>query len=217
MQDLISDVIASFLVQAKECCLPGIGKLAISTTSAQPDIMGKMINPPVTKIIFSEKPDKVSEELVKYVSHKKGLTEVKALETIKKWCSESADKLNAGEKITLEPVGSLQKDPSGIVFLQAENPLRFFEPVSAELILREGTEHAVLAGDREITSSKMNQYLQEEEILKNRRWKIMAIILIAIAIIILCIHFYSNPFSLSSTGNQTPHLPETPSATYSAP
>ncbi len=213
---IMQDLITSFLVQTKECSLPGIGKFSIVTTPAELDIARKKMFPPLDEILYTGKPDKISEDLVKYISIKKGLSQTEALETIKTWCKDAKEKLNTGEKIIFGSIGNLQKNASGNIFLQVEKPFNFFEPVPAERVIHKNTEHAVLVGDKETTSSVMNQFLQEEEIVKRFPWKIKAIILLAIALVILFIHFYSHSFSLSSTGNQIQHRPEVPAATYSA-
>lgn len=209
------DLITSFLAQTKECSLPGIGKLSIITSSSVSDVANKMMSPPTDKILFNSKTDKISEELVKYVSYKRNITQIEARQIIKDWCREAKDKLNAGDTITFETIGLLQKNPSGNVFFQAQKTFNFFETVSAERVIHKDAEHAVLVGDKETTSSVMNQFLHEEEIVKNSAWKIIAIILLSIALVILFVHFYSHSFSLSATGNQIQHSPETPSATYS--
>ncbi len=212
----MQDLITSFLVQAKECSLPGIGKFRIITTPPELDIANKIMSPPTDEILFSVRPDKVPEELIKYISHKKNITQTEALETIKNWCRETKEKMNAGEKIIFEFIGILQKNASGNIFLQTQKPYNFFEPVIAERVIHKSAEHAILVGDKETTSSIMNRFLNEEETVKKSSRKIIVIILLTIALTILFIHFYSHPFSLSSTGNQIQHSPEVPDATYSA-
>ena len=211
----MQDLITSFLIQTKECNLPGIGKLRIITGTSELDIANKRISPPIDEILFTAKCDKVSEDLVKYVSYKKNLTQPEALQNIKNWCANAKEKLHGGEKISFETIGDLKKNNSGNIIFQPEKPLFILEPVVAERVIHKNAEHAVLVGDRETTSSVMNQFLQETEIVKKSTWKIMAIILLAIALIILFMHFYANPFSLSATGNQTQHSPEVPAAAYS--
>ncbi len=210
----MQDLITSFLIQSKKCSLPGIGKFSITTTPAEADIANKLISPRSDEIIFTDKPEKISEELVKYVSHKKNIDQTEAREKIKGWCRDAKDKLNAGEKIIFETIGALQKNAGNIV-LQTEKQFNFFEAVVAERVIHKNAEHAMLVGDKKTTSVAMNQFLQKEEIIKKSPWKIAAIILFVIAIAILFIHLYAHSFSFSATGNQTHHTPEAPAATYS--
>jgi len=41
----MQDLITSFIIQAKECKLPGIGMFRSVTTPAEPDIASKQISP----------------------------------------------------------------------------------------------------------------------------------------------------------------------------
>lgn len=210
----MQDLITSFLVQTKECNLPGIGKFRIITTPAELDIANHQMSPPKDEILFTGKPDKNYEELTRYIANKKNINEKEAEQELKSWCESAKEKLDDGEKITFETVGSLQKNTSGNIFLQSQKLLNFFEPVAAGRVIHKNAEHAVLVGDRETTSSVMNQFFQEDEKIKDSRWKIMAIILFIIALAVLIFHFYTHSFSISATGNQTQHTPEKPAATY---
>lgn len=213
MQDLIS----SYLIQAKECSLPSIGKISIATSSPQVDVANKKIAPPEEKITFSTRADHHIEGLVKYISQKKNISENDAKEKLKEWCYQSKEKIHEGEKINLQPFGFFEKSVAGTISFKSKNELRFFEPVNAERVIHKNAEHTVLVGDRETTSSVMNQFLNEEEIIKDTRWKVAAIILLAIAVIVLFIHFYIHSFSFFSTGNENQFSPATPAPTYSQP
>lgn len=211
----MQNFITSFLIQTKACCLPGIGKLRITTSPAELDVANKKLFPPTDEIIFTTKTEKVSEELIKYLAKKENVTETEANERLKTWCENAKETLDNGGKIIFETIGSLQKNATGSIFFQNEKPFNFFVPVAAERVIHKNAEHAVLVGDKETTSSVMNQFLNEEEIVRSSKWKMTAIILLAIALIILMLHFYINGFSFSTIGNQTTHLPEAPAATYS--
>lgn len=212
MQHLIS----SYLIQAKECNLPTIGKISLHTSSPSIEAGEDKMLPPVDNFSFSARADQHSEGLIKYLSQKTGVDEKEARENLLDWCREAKIKLDNGESIHLEPVGFLQKNSSGILSFQKEEVLNLFEPVIAQRAIHHNDEHAVLVGDRETTSSAMAQYLNEEEIVKDSRWKIIAIVLLTIAVIVLFVHFYIHSFSFVS-GNQNHISPKAPAATYSAP
>ncbi len=212
---LMQDLITSFIIQSKECKLRDIGRFKVVNTSAEVDIANKKMNPPATEIIFSGREEKISDGLVKYVSDKKNITVTEALDELKKWCAASKEKLKNGGEISLEPLGVLRRETSGIIFVQSRNSIEFFEPVEAERVIHIYSEHAVLVGDRETTSSAMNQYYQEEASAeKSNSWKIFAIIFLAIGLFLLFLHFYGNSFSLSTIGNQHKVIPAAPPNTY---
>ena len=211
----MQDLITSFIIQSNECKLRDIGRFRVVTTSAEIDIANKKITPPATEIIFSGREEKISDGLVKYVADKKKIPVEEALDVIKKWCAASKEKLKNGEEISLMPLGVLKKETSGNTFVQSKTRVEFFEPVAAERVIHSNSEHAVLVGDKETTSSAMNQYYQEEaSVEKNNSWKIFAIIFLAIGLFLLFLHFYGNSFSLSTIGNQHKIIPASAPNTY---
>ena len=211
MQDLIS----SYLIQTKECNLPGIGKINLVFSAPEVDVANKLIIPSEEKAVFSSRASQHIEGLVKYISQKLEITEDEAREKLMEWCSQAKDKIASGETISLNPLGFFQKNVAGSISFKNQNTSYFFEPVKAQRVIHKNEEHAVLVGDRETTSSVMNQFLNEEEIVNDSRWKIAALVLFAIAVIVLFIHFYLHSFSSFSTGNENQFSPATPPATYS--
>jgi hypothetical protein len=211
----MQDLITSFIIQSKECKLADVGKFTIINAPAKANIANKEIFPPVTEIIFNKREEKISDGLVKYISDKKNISSSAALTEIKKWCADTKAKLKNGEVIVLNSIGVLKKESSGNISFESENAFSFYSPVPAERVIHKNSEHAVLVGDRETTSSVMTQFYSDEETTaKNKGWKIIAIILLAIALVILFFHFYGHPFSLSEFGNQVKTVPQSPPATY---
>ena len=211
----MQDLITSFIIQCGECKLRDVGKFSIVNTSAETDVANKKISPPRNEIVFSAREEKISDGLVKYVSEKKNIPASEALDELKIWCSDAKYKLKNGEEILLEPIGVIKKGSSGNEFVSnSKNWINFFEPVLAERVIHQNSNHAMLVGDRETTSSVMNQFYHEEEEKENKTWKIISIILLAIALILLFLHFYGRGFSVNSFGNQQKIIPTTTPDTY---
>jgi nucleoid DNA-binding protein len=211
----MQDLITSFIIQSKECKLSDIGKFTVVTRPAKADIANKQITPPFREIVFNKREEKITDELVKYVADKKGISSFEAFSEIKKWCAETKEKLKNGEEILLDSLGVLKKESSGNISFENQITSPFFAPVPAERVIHKNSEHAVLVGDRETTSSVMNQFYSEEETTtKSNAWKIIAIILLAIALVLLFFYFYSHPFSLSELGNHVKTVPQSSPATY---
>lgn len=211
----MQDLITSFILQSKECKLPGIGQFRLITIPAEPDIANKQILPPTVEFLFTGKEEKISNELINYIAVKKNIPVSDAHAVIKEWCADACTKLKNEEEIALRSLGSLKKGPSGNIFFHSKNDIHFFEPVAAERVIHKNSEHAVLVGDHETTSSIMSQLLNEEEVVKNTGWKMVTIILFAIALMLLFFYFYQNSFSLSALGNQVKISPRLPPVTYS--
>lgn len=214
----MQNLITSYIIQARECRLRDIGRFKVNDISANTDIANKQMIPPSIEIIFTSREDKISDGLVKYVAEKKMISISEAMDELKRWCADTKTKLKNGAEILLEPLGTIKKGPSGNLFIPHTSSIIFFEPVAAERVIHENSQHEMLVGDRQTTSSEMNTYYQEEEVIKkNNSWKIFAIILFAIAMFFLIVHFYGNPFSLSTIGNQHKVIPLTTPNTYTKP
>ncbi len=215
MQDLIS----SFIIQSKECKLRDVGRFTVVNHSAQNDIANKQILPPAIEIVFTKREEKISDDLVKYISEKKNIPVAQALEELKNWCADAKYKLKNGEEIPLDPLGVLKKGSSGNEFIRNTNTsIPFFEPAVAERVIHENSEHSMLVGDKETTSSVMNHYFHEEvNEQKSNSWKIFAIIFLVIGLFLLFLHFYGNSFSVTTLGNQHKVIPTTAPKTYSVP
>lgn len=214
----MQDLITSYIIQAKECRLRDVGRFKVADIPAKSDIANKQIIPPAIEIVFTAREDHISDGLVKYVADIKKIPISQALDDLKKWCVDAKNKLKNGDEISFEPLGILKKERSGNVFTPKTSSINFFEPVTAVRVIHQNSEHAMLVGDRQTTSSAMNNYYQEEEVVrKNNTWKILAIILFAIALFFIIVHFYGNSFSLSTIGNQHKIVPGTTPSTYTNP
>ena len=212
----MQDLITSYIIQSKECKLAEVGKFSRTTIPAEQDIVNKQLSPPATEFLFSTREEKISDELIKYIADKKKIDEAEATMLIKKWCAETKAKLKNGKEILLHPLGVLKKGALGNLTFHPDHNTLFFAPVRAERIIHKNSEHAVLVGDKETTSSAMNEFYNVEETeTKSIGWKIFAIILLLIALVLLFFYFYGYSISLSSFGSHMKVVPQTPSATYS--
>lgn len=210
-------LITSYLIQKKECNLPLLGHFRIKTKPADLDIASKQIFPPTDEILYSEFAANLSGDLITYISDLQNIPRDEAERKINSWCHYAKEKLDSGEKIIFNSIGSLQKDAVGNIFFQRKEGNSFYEPVSAEKIIYKNAEHSVLVGDRETTSGVMNEYYREEIIEKKLWWKLWAIILLAISLVVLFFYFYTHKFSENLIGNQASFPTQDPPASYYSP
>lgn len=208
-------IIASYLAQKKECSLPGIGHFRISTKPAELDVANKEMYPPTDEIIFKEEDVHLRKDLVRYVSLQKKIHETDAAENINNWCVESIKKMDAGEKIYFDSVGTLQKNAAGNIFFSKKNEFLLYDIVPAERVIHKNEQHSVLVGDRETTSGVMNEFYREDVAAEKKQWwKIWAIALFILSIIILIIHFSRHSFTTPGVGNQMHLNAELPPVLY---
>lgn len=211
---MMNDLITSFIIQSKDCRLPGIGRFRTAKIFARTDIVNKQIIPPFIEYSFTPREEKISDGLINYVAAKKDISVLAAQKMIKAWSSHTLNRLKNGEEVFLTSLGSLKKNESGSIFFTEKKDVVFYEPVPAERVIRKYSEHAVLVGDKETTSSAMNQLLNEEVIVKRNNWKVAASVLLALGLLLLFFYFYQHSFSFSAIGNQTQVAPGQPPATY---
>jgi hypothetical protein len=213
----MQDLIASYLVQKKECALPLLGNFKIQSSPAVLDIADKQIIPSSEEIIYSEEADYLSDDLATYVAKIKHIPLSKAEDDINNWCLNTKVKLDSGETITFYSIGNLRKSSSGNVLFQKEKGINFYEPVPAERVIHKDDEHAVLVGDKETTSVAMNEFYREIIQSDDRAWIRWAIGLFLIAFIILIFYFANHSFTEAAAGNQSSFSVQQPSPTYYVP
>ena len=89
--------------------MPGIGVLQIIHTPSSTDAIANSILPPFEGIIFKNEDHSASPGLVKYIADKKNIEQSNAESLLNEFCKEWREKINAGEKLSFETVGSIQK------------------------------------------------------------------------------------------------------------
>ncbi|MEO8765212.1 MAG: hypothetical protein ABI416_13030 [Ginsengibacter sp.] len=206
-------LITSYLIQKKECDLPLLGHFRIKTKPADFEKINKRIFPPTDEILYSEFAARLSPGLLSYISRLENITPVEAEAKINSWCLHAKEKIDLGEKITFDSMGTLQKDAVGNIFFQRKSGFNFFEPVSAERI-QKNDAHPIVVGDTETTSTVMQEFYKQEKVQNWERWKMWSIILLAISLVILAFHFYMHRFSQTGIGNRASLSTESPPASY---
>lgn len=208
------NLITSYLIQAGECVLPGIGSFTLVNTPSTLDVANKKLTPPASEFRFSDASGEPEEAIAQYISYKKSVDPKEALEEMKQFCRQLKKRLDSGENIRFNSIGILQKDPSGNIVFKPEESPSYYEAVSANRVVHKEAKHAMIVGDKETDSSEMNDILYGEPEIQSRNlfWKIAAIILFLIGAGLLIYNFYSssgNPF-----GNGNKITPQTKSDTY---
>jgi nucleoid DNA-binding protein len=190
-------LITSYLIQKKECNLPLLGHFRIKTKPADFEKANKKIFPPTDEILYSEFAGKLSADLITYVSDVRNITTGEAELKINNWCQHSKEKLDLGEKIIFNSIGSLQKDAAGNIFFQRKRGFSFYEPVSAAT--DKNLDYRVTTGDAPVV---LNEFAGEEINQKRAWWKIWSIALVAVSLLVLVYYFYTSGFSEAGFGNQ---------------
>ena len=214
----MQELITSYLIQKKECHLPLLGSFTIKQTPASLEIADKMISPFTDEIIYSENETYLSDGLKNYISQLQHIQVYEAEEKLNNWCLNAKMKLDAGEKINFNSLGILQKTPAGNILFEIENSIKFYEPVVAERVIHKNAEHAVLVGDKETTSGVMNEFYREDVLPEKKySWKLWAIILLILSLLILIFYFSNHAFSVKGIANHAAFPVQQAPAGYSVP
>ncbi|HUS03139.1 MAG TPA: hypothetical protein VMY77_15480 [Chitinophagaceae bacterium] len=209
-------LITSYLLQSKECILPGIGILKIIHTPASTDTNDNRILPPFEGIIFKNEDHSGSPGLVKYIAGKKHIAISEAEVQLDNFCQEWTEKINAGEKLHFETVGSIQKNTDGVITFEKENSLNFFQPLPVENVYHKAgqpipvVEEAVLPEPDIVTQDVVTQ----EVVVERSYWGFWALILLAIGFVLLFYHFKDHKMSGSNIGNQHKYRVESAGTMY---
>ena len=104
---------------------------------------------------------------------------------------------------------------SGTLYFHPEE-METPEPVSAQRVIHQNSEHAVLVGDKESTNTLMSEYLNHEPEAQNEWWKKAAVILALLALLLLVVYFrHYDP--QNKFGNKSTFNVESPRTTYTTP
>ena len=171
----MNNTISNSLFQKNKCALAGIGVLSLETGSAETDFANSQIKSPYQRIVFMP--------AIEANGIENNFSEIS-----KKILSE----LEINNESSLHGIGKFYKDNNQqIQFEPIQLSQIFFQPVTANRIIRENAEHNVLVGDRETNSTVMTEYFTEEPKIIDRWW-IWAAGIAAIALLLLGFSFYNN-------------------------
>ena len=209
------NLITSYLIQSGECVLPGIGSFTIVNSPSTLDVANKELLPPTSEYRFSDTSGQPEEAIIQYIAYKRSINQKEGLEEMKQFCMQLKERLDSGEKIRFNSIGTLQKDSSGSIVFEPESTPAYYEALPAIRVVHKEIKHAMIVGDKETDSSEMIDLLNGEPETQSAKsfWKIAAIVLFLIGAGILIYHFYAsaseNPF-----GNGNKITPQAKSDTY---
>lgn len=210
----MQDIITSYIIQKRECSLPHLGSLKFIRHHAVLDVADKKLSAPAEEIVFNESSNQVSPSLIEYVSLVENISTNEAEEKINTWCLNQKMMLDNNGELVFESLGAIRNDRFGKIFFEKKNRITFYEPVKAEPVIHKDAEHTVLVGDKETTSSAMNEFYREEVPQEKGKWRIIALVAAIAAILILIFYFSAHSFSEKGISNQNTFEIKQPAPTY---
>lgn len=213
---MMYEILYRYLVKYKNIDLPGIGAFAIERKPAEAEIADRSFLPPKYSFAFEKTEDVPPEKLFSWLALNLHITEQEAVIRFNDFIFDLNRQLKEGKQIDWPGIGTLQKEFSGeIKFSRSKNGLFWLDKVVADKVTRENAEHTILVGEREKTSTEMNELLRsEEEEEKRHYWWIWPLAVILAIVIFLGWYFSENSIRGSSTGNHHKISPADPPSGY---
>jgi hypothetical protein len=212
----IADILQHYFIQNSSLSLPGIGTFDMFRISAQTDFANKKMLPPTFTISYNNQFDSPQKELFHYVSRKKQIPEWEAIKLVNDFSFDLRNSLKTGESINWTGIGILkQGNGKEIVFEPHRLSYEFIPHVSAQRVIRESSNHAMLVGDRERSKYEMLKFLADDapEVKVKGGWWSIAAIIAAVAVILMAIRAFSGGLSIMD-GRQQIIQPGTENPTY---
>ena len=199
----MQDTLYEFLLLNKKLSLPGIGTISVCQSSAQHDFSDKQFTAPSFYFTIESRNDKPSKKLFDWLSASLGITEWDAIRSINDFSFALRQELSERGEVSWENVGMIRRDNNGDLKLEGQNILLYTQqPVTAEKVIRLKAEHTILVGEKEKTSTEMEEYISGNPAKKNYSW-LIAIILTVLAVMFIGWYFSQKGFLTSSAGNQS--------------
>jgi hypothetical protein len=207
-----------YFIQYKQLNVPGIGIFILERKPATTDFPNRMIHPPAFTISLHHGTSVPPRNFFTWLSQALQVNDRDAVIRFNDFAFEMKKRINAGDKIKWDGVGTLSSGLAGeIRFESALKDVSTEMPVKAEKVIRENAEHTVRVGEDEKTSAEMIEYLSQADSKKNYWW---AWALAAGLLIIMFLGWYFSEHGLkaAATGNeQKLNATENPSTYKSLP
>lgn len=203
----------SYLILNKNLPLPGIGTFLLQRHSAVADFPNKSILPPYYEIVLESKENTPSAIFYKWLSQHLVSTNHEAVTKFNNFAFDLKQKVSNGAIINWNDVGTISKGLDGGIKFVPQGKIILEEPVFAEKVIRERSEHFVRVGEEEKTSQEMISLLNKEEE-KKSIWWLLALVLGIISVMFLGWYFSEYGVAISSTSNGKKLMPIESSPTY---
>ena len=188
--------------------MPGIGTFLMERHPATGDFAGKQIHPPFYTVTLQSPGNSAAKFFFNWLGAALNTGERDAILLFNDFSFDLKKKINDGETIDWNGVGSLSKGPGGeIKFMPAGKPALLETPVAANKIIRENAEHQVRVGEDEKSSIEMLELLGHTE-KKRSYWWAVALVTGLLAIMFICWYFSEHGLDISSVSNNQTLVPQ---------
>ena len=190
--------------------MPGIGTFLLERHPATGDFANKQVHPPFYTVSLQQLSASAAKFFYSWLAAALNTGERDAILLFNDFTFDLKKKINTGETIDWDGVGSLSKGQGGgINFLPARNTPLLETPVAANKIIQENSTHRVRVGEDERSSVEMVELLgRPEPELKRSYWWAVALVTGLLAIMFICWYFSEHGLDISTLSNNQGLAPQ---------
>jgi hypothetical protein len=186
----------------KSISIPGLGTIYLERLPAMNDFTNRQIHPPSYKFRFDKYFDAPDKDFFTFLASNKNIPEYEAIKQYNEFAYDLRNRIRHQEKFNWPDVGVLSQEVSGEIHFESADLDAGLTPVTANRVIRHDVQHAILVGEKEMTTQDMTEMLSEGSFVEKESWWIYALILFAIALSILFFHFIRSGQGLDAFGGQ---------------
>jgi hypothetical protein len=202
-----------YFLQHKKLAVPGVGTFLLERKAAETDFVNKQINPPVYSVALQVSVDPPSINFFKWLAAALHISDHDAIIRFNDFVFDIKKHISDGDTIDWQGVGTISKGLTGEMKFAPAPGSVIEQPVAAEKVIREKSEHMVRVGEDQKTSAEMTEMLNLPDV-KRSRWWIAALLTGLLALAFIGWYFYEHGVDVSSTANNMKLVPIEASAPY---
>lgn len=203
-----------YFILHKQLNVPGIGTFQLERKPAVSDFPNKLIYPPSYAISLHHSNASPAMNFFGWLGKALDINDREAVIRFNDFAFELKRKILSGDRVKWDGVGTLSSGLAGeIRFESAFKEVIAVEPVKAEKVIRDKSEHTVRVGEDEKTSAEMLEYLNQPAEQKNYWWA-MALAIGLLTTMFLGWYFSNKGLSVDATGVSKKIAPVQSTPTY---
>jgi hypothetical protein len=193
-------ILNKYLVQHKSLPIPGLGALVVEEVPAVNDFTNRQIHAVQKKIRFDNYFDSPDREFFTYLGEERKIPEFEAIRWYNEFAFNLRQQIRTDGEAEWKGIGVFKRLASGDIQFEPEaSGYQLFRPVTAERVVRQTMDHAIIVGDQEKTTGQMVAFLSEDgpthETIKKANWWIGVVIAIIVAALVALLYFFTEGFS----------------------
>ena len=200
----MQNILYEYLLLFRQISLPGIGSISIKKETGNYDFGDKQITSPVYSFIFDQGNDQPSKKLFAWLANSLGITEWDAIRSVNDFAYSIKQSISETGQMNWNNVGLFKRNlsdkyhlESSVIYLPG-----VLEPVKAEKVIRNQSEHTILVGEQERSAMEMEKFYITDEPKRDYSW-VIAIVITIVSLMFIGWHFSEKGFKPSSAGNHS--------------